>query len=63
MTNLPPEPDFTDCPHWGKGGRYVVDQATGRRVPAVADVADGEAPTPTEVLNETPTKKGKHHHG
>ena len=26
-------PDFTDCPYWGVGGRYVVDPATGRRVP------------------------------
>ncbi|WP_136414826.1 hypothetical protein [Herbaspirillum sp. ST 5-3] len=24
---------FPDCPHWGKGGRYVVDLTNGRRVP------------------------------
>lgn len=56
--------DFTSCPHWGQGGRYVVDPVTGLRVPvpsepAAADTgaaaADSDAPPPPE----TPTKKGK----
>lgn len=29
-----PEHDFTGDPYWGKGGRYVVDPATGKRMPA-----------------------------
>ncbi len=33
--------DFTGCPHWGKGGRFVVDPATGQRVPVVE-----QEPTP-----------------
>lgn len=33
--------DFTDCPNWGKGGRFVVDPTTGQRVPVVE-----EEPTP-----------------
>lgn len=28
------KPDFTKDPHWGKGGRYVVNPATGKREPA-----------------------------
>jgi len=23
---------FPDCPHWGKGGRYVIDITNGQRV-------------------------------
>ena len=26
-----PAQDFTACPHWGQGGSYVVDPATGLR--------------------------------
>lgn len=37
-------PDFTACPHWGKGGRYVVDPATGARVPV--DAAADSTTTP-----------------
>lgn len=44
-TQTPQVPDKKDAPapdpfahigdpHWGKGGRYVVDPATGKRVPA-----------------------------
>ncbi|HJW23760.1 MAG TPA: hypothetical protein VJ576_02590 [Rhodocyclaceae bacterium] len=25
---------FIGDEHWGKGGRYIIDPATGRRVPA-----------------------------
>jgi hypothetical protein len=28
-------PDFTRCPHWGKGGRYLAD-ADGNRTPVLA---------------------------
>lgn len=39
------EPDFTKDPHWGKGGRYVVNPATGQREPAppVVEEAAGES--------------------
>ena len=30
-------PDFTEDEFWGKGGNYVVDSVTGKRVPAPAD--------------------------
>lgn len=35
-------------PHWGKGGRYVVDKTTGQRVPD-APPADN---APTETAEE-----------
>lgn len=38
-------PDFTDCPNWGKGGKYVVDPETGARVPVV----EQEIPAPAET--------------
>jgi len=36
--------DFIDDPWWGKGGRYVVDPETGRRVPAPPDPDAAEVP-------------------
>lgn len=65
--------DFTKaphtCPHWGKGGRYVIDPASGKRVPAdqfnatVEQVSSGtgEAMTAVEgnTLAVTKTQKGK----
>lgn len=27
-------PDYTGDEHWGKGGRYVIDPKTGKRIPA-----------------------------
>lgn len=36
--------DFTKDPHWGKGGRYVVNPATGQREPAPPVVEEGERP-------------------
>lgn len=32
-------------PHWGRGGRYTVDPATGRREPVPAEAAE---PAPKE---------------
>ena len=29
-----PQPDFVGDEHWGKGGRFVVDPKTGKRIPA-----------------------------
>lgn len=29
----PAAPDYTRDPHWGRGGRYVIDPQTGARVP------------------------------
>lgn len=49
--------DFTACPHWGKGGRYIVDPATGQRVPVV-ETPDNNAPVDNQV-SEPATKKGK----
>lgn len=46
----PEVPDFTQCPDWGKGGRYLYDPATGSRTPVVDEV-------PAESTE--PTKKGK----
>lgn len=48
------EPDFTQDPHWGKGGRYIVN-AEGKRVPAppaedavapAGEAADGQELAP-----------------
>lgn len=32
--NRPAHEAFIGDEHWGKGGRYIIDPATGRRVPA-----------------------------
>ena len=42
--NKPPE-DFTNCPHWGMGGRYIVG-ADGKRVPAPETPAAAADPVP-----------------
>lgn len=46
-----PAPDFTNCPYWGQGGRYIGDPVTGLRVrvddaPAVDAPADDIEKTP-----------------
>lgn len=66
--------DFINDPYWGKGGRYVVDPETGKRMPAppepiesvaaneTAEAPVAEAPTPapaTESANVQPIRKGK----
>jgi hypothetical protein len=33
--------DFTDCPFWGQGGSFVVDPATGKRMPVDEAAASG----------------------
>ena len=33
------QPDFTGDEHWGRGGRYIVDPLTGKRIPAPAEDA------------------------
>lgn len=30
----PAAPDYTGDEHWGKGGRFVIDPKTGKRIPA-----------------------------
>lgn len=37
------ESDFTKDPHWGKGGRYVVNPLTGQREPAPPVVVEAES--------------------
>lgn len=65
-----PEQDFTACPHWGKGGRYTVDPATGARVPvqpqpSAEHVAEADGIQKTAVEGDTLTapvttpKRGK----
>ena len=39
----PKKLDFTKDPHWGKGGRYIVNPATGLREPAPPVVDEAEA--------------------
>lgn len=55
-------PDFTDCPYWGVGGRYVVDPVTGKRTP-VAPTAEPESqasgPTPELAAEAVPEKPMK----
>ena len=45
----PATPDFTACPYWGQGGRYVVDPATGQRIPVTEGSADPVEPPLSEV--------------
>lgn len=59
-------PDFTADPHWGKGGRYIID-ADGNRVPAPAEdeAAPLSAPVPAPAADAAPAadqpapKRGK----
>lgn len=53
-----PTPDFTACPHWGKGGRYIIN-ADGQRVPAPADAEPSPAPDAAPAVADQPVKKGK----
>lgn len=62
----PATQDFTNCPHWGHGGRYVVDPETGQRVPVITGESvspgTGEVMTAVEgntLASEKPAKKGK----
>lgn len=45
MSKSDKETDFTKDPYWGKGGRYVVNPATGKRepAPAVEETPAGES--------------------
>lgn len=44
--------DFTNCPHWGAGGRYIYDPATKTRTRVEpADEASND-----QVQSETPAK-------
>lgn len=56
-------PDFTDCPNWGKGGKYVVDPETGARVPVVEQEtpapAETDQPVAEEQTDQPKPKKGK----
>lgn len=49
----PAAPDYSNCPYWGRGGRYVYDPQTGRRTPVdVAQVeGDTAAPQESETFN------------
>ncbi len=46
--------DFTGDPHWGRGGRYVID-ASGKRVPA-PPVEEETAPAGEAVPAQTGTR-------
>lgn len=48
--------DFTSCPDWGKGGRFVVDSTTGLRVRAQPEPALQE-PAPVENIPQEPETK------
>lgn len=50
--------DFTTCPHWGKGGRYVVDPTDGRRVRVEELPAEAEA-APTDPSDGVVSKSTK----
>lgn len=41
----PPADPFAHAndPHWGKGGRYIIDPATGQRIPAPPESFDSPA--------------------
>jgi hypothetical protein len=39
----------TDCPHWGKGGSYLRDPATGLRTPAGQDGQAAEKSAPVKL--------------
>lgn len=56
--------DYVGDEHWGKGGRYIVDPATGKRVPAPAEeqpppTNPGSGETAAESATHQPTVKGK----
>ena len=58
--------DFTACPHWGQGGRYVVDPASGQRTLVTEDAPAITQPEPLaadEIVAaagaEKTTRKGK----
>ena len=38
--------DFSNCPFWGQGGRYIADPVTGVRTRVVDEPAPATAPAP-----------------
>jgi hypothetical protein len=52
-------PDFTQCAHWGQGGRFIYDPETGLRTPVVEDAAPAEVEAVPAVAQPVSTKKGK----
>ncbi|MFZ6644421.1 hypothetical protein ACO0LO_01785 [Undibacterium sp. TJN25] len=52
--------DFKKCPHWGKGGQYLVDPASGARVlqEQAETVTPASATTAAAVASST-TRKDK----
>lgn len=69
MNTVKSAPNFTACEHWGKGGQYVFDTATGLRTRVGAPAALAElaaepalaAPVADNQVAEqvTDNKKGK----
>lgn len=68
---------FSDCPDWGNGGQFVLDQATGARVrvsnaneqktvvtgDAVVDTSMATIDLSTAALEVTPTNKKERNRG
>ncbi len=52
-----PATEFTDCPNWGKGGRYIVG-ADGKRVRQGASSAAPAAAAEPQTTSQ-PATKGK----
>ena len=59
--------EFINCPHWGKGGRYIVDKDGNRQpvveapepvVIAAPDVALNTDPAAVPAADSATTKKG-----
>jgi hypothetical protein len=48
-------PFFTDCEHWGKGGSYTLDPATGLRTPNTGD-SQGTESAPDKAVNKAKDK-------
>lgn len=46
--------DFADCPHWGKGGRYVIDLNNGQRVPVTPEIAANQEEAKGVSVDEAP---------
>lgn len=56
---MPKPDDFTACPNWGQGGRYIYDPDTGERTPVVDEEAALTPPADVAATDTQATKKGK----
>lgn len=53
---------FTDCPYWGKGGRFIFDLASGQRMRVAAAPATPPGETVSGAADQSPAEQPSTNH-